>query len=169
MSNNEESQLEQGYVITNESDPVPVLPGFITSSEYSFWGQHELPSDVTNPWKVDPMYAESASEHSEYIKEHKDDVAYFLYRIEGGTFTKADILKSPEDYNEDYYGGWFYHVTVPLTINGKPAKYKFIAYKWSDRCDVYHFDDVIKVSGFPDNIAVGITKLSNGTWGLRGV
>ena len=160
--------MEQGYFVADESDEVPKFQAVIKSGEYSFWEQHELPPDVTNPWEVNPMYAESASEHSEYIKEHTNDVVYFLYRIKGGTFTENYILKSPEDYDEDR-GGWFYHVTVRLTINGKPAKYKFIAYKWSDYCDVYHFDDFIKVSGFPDNIAVGITKLSNGTWGLRGI
>ena len=191
MSKNEGSQLdpamqvakvnkplEKVYIVINGFEKVPIFPNYIIPSNgYSFWYQHELPSNVPNPWKVDPMDADSTDEHNQYIEEHTGDVAYLLYRIEGGTFTSADIFKSPS-YN-DNYSETIYTVTVSLTINGKPAKYTLSAYfNWKVRGDEipYRFCDV-EFSGFPENISVGFTEPilgylhinSTRTWGLRGI
>jgi len=165
--------MKRGYFIVNY-DGNEQVPGFIRCGHtfkctrpdvfvryYSFWEQNKLPPGANNPWDVNPdgPEPENPNLEAEYIKEHSYEMVYFVYRVEGGKFTEEYVLNSPECDGSEL-GELARKVTVPLTINGNPAKFTFIAYYNVDMLspeiefvfDERTFDHV----GFPEDAVVDI-------------
>jgi len=178
-----EQSMKLGYVVLpNGETPDFNLPdGVFMGPGYPFCEQHELPTGVTNPWKFNPSDPAPedpnlAAKMDKYCDKHWNDMVYFLYRIEGGTFTTDYVRGYLKDYDEDH-GEYFYDVEVPLTINGNPAKYTFNAYFDGSElgdCETHFVFTRAKFIGFPKGVMLVITKLSSHgymhedtTWGLR--